>query len=156
MAEERINPEVLTIKEKLYSETDKRWYARMDEIRSQAGATKYSAAVGTGVITTQLTATDLFTTGCATLTSAGIKFLLQDVSVAQTIAAKAGTVYLWDGTACTAASGKMRLAVRITTAAQTVQLQNLKGIRFSSAVRYKTTTAGISIHIGGLRLVLQV
>jgi len=155
--EDRLNPEVLTIKEKLYNETDKRWYAKIDTIRSEAGAFK-SAAVGTGSLSSNITKTDLLTaTLSGTLASAGMKFLLKEVVVS---GPKAGDCYLWDGTLCTAASGKCRLRVTLTTQSvaggrNNVQYTDIHGCRFSSAVRYKVTTA-MAIHVGGLRLVLQV
>lgn len=156
--EDRLNPEALTFKEKLYSETDKRWYAKMDQIRSEAGSFK-SAAVGTGTLTTGLTITPLLTSGDALLSTTGMKFLLKEVIIT---CATAGVVSLWDGTGCTAATGTQKLRVRFPTTTaiahgpRTIQLTDIHGCRFSSAVRYRATGSIAHIHVGGLRLVLQV
>lgn len=139
----------LTVREMVYNVLDGTWNEKIDPTRSEAGSF-ISAAVGTGTITSGITKTRLLT-GLGTLASAGMKFHLKEVVVA---GPKAGALYLWDGTACTAAAGKCKLRIQLAT--QTVaggnlcvQAKDIHGAVFSSAVRYKVTT-GMAVHIGGL------
>lgn len=130
----------------------------MDQIRSEGGSGKFSAVLGTGALSTGITKTDLLTTGM-TLGSAGMEFVLKEVVLCAGINKKAGVLGLYDGASCSA--GTFKLGVALTTISVAggqacVQVKDLHGVRFSSAVRYKVSTAGLTFHVGGLRLVLQV
>ena len=150
MPEPRINPEVLLIKEKLYSETDGKWYRKIDEMRSEAGAFMSLATASSGDVTSQITddrSAGGTLTGVGTLTSAGIKFLLREILVASETAA---IVSVHDG----ATTGNKKLRVNLS-GPMTKGFTCLKGARFSTEVRLHANTGPVSVHLGGLKYVLQ-
>jgi hypothetical protein len=151
MPEPRITPELHTTKEMLYSESDGKWYKKMDRARSEAGAYLSMGTASSGDITSQLTDTRSVggvLTGVGTLGSAGMKFLLKEILVSAT---KAATVSLHDG----ATTGNKRLNI-IVGSGSVVRYSDLDGIRFSSEVRVLVTTGDVGIHVGGLRYSLLV
>ena len=155
--EDRLNPELLTFKELQYSEADKRWYAKIHEIRSECGAfiqlTDGASGVTTGNLSTQLSDTRKMggiLTGKATLTSAGIKFLLKEILVSASGALHDLEVGVWDG-------GVQKLGVTISSAGVR-HITDLKGCVFSSTCWVKADKAAVavSVHVGGYRLALSV
>lgn len=144
MPEDRLDPELLTLKELQYCEADGRWYKKTHPERSEAGAFMSLGTATSLDLSTLLTKTETLT-GVGSLSSAGMKFLLKSILCYST---KKVTVTLKDGT-----STKAIFAV---ASGANVEFRDVHGMKFSTDCRIVTTTGDVAIHVGGLRLVLQV
>ncbi len=156
--EVRLNPELLTFRELAYNEAEKKFHYKIDELRSECGGFRSGIANTSQNFTSFLTRLDSrssgVTTGYASLVSAGFKFMLKEILCIATSAkvASASVRFIDNGTT--------KLTVKFFTGAvnanaRTLHIKDLYGVKFQSSVIVKASTAGVSVHIGGLRWSVQ-
>jgi len=159
--EVRLNPELLTFRELEYNEAEKKFHYKINELRSEVGGFKSGMSKTTGAsqnFCSFLTKLDSrssgVTTGYASLVSGGFKFMLKEIlCVATSAKVMSATVRVLDNTT-------QKLAVKFFTGAvgtnqRTLHIKDLYGVKFGSSVIVRCSTAGVSVHLGGLRWSVQ-
>lgn len=143
MPEEQMVVSRLSIYEMVYNMLDGTWNEKIDDVRSRRGGRLSLAAGGaSGDVSSQLTKTNVLT-GVGTLSSAGMKFHLEDLFVTNN-AGKLNTLDIMDSTTT------MLSVILASSSVGTHVLKDFKGLICSTDCRVVVGTGPVHVRVGGL------